>query len=517
MSLSVVALADFRKYFQGNKNAYGVHLYGAVPKAGKKEEGKGTFIKTEPVEDKMYLDHLEGKVGFGIVPVDNKGLCSFSVIDVDQYTEDTKKIVDSIYSRGLPLIPFRSKSGGLHLYTFYRQPTKAKKAVDYMQSFVSMLGLDAKTEIFPKQTKLMDGQAGSFINLPYYNVESTKQYLISKEHKGLSFEEAMKHIAEHCVSEGDMQDLADELPLQDAPPCLQAIYMSGETDFRNAYLFSLARYYKAKYGDDFEQKLLAGNELLNNPVEVSEVYKTTIASHKKRDYSYKCTDEPIVSICNKSECLKRRYGIGGEEVSELDYGEMIQWLTDPPYYEWTINEIPLKFFDESDITNQQRFRNLCLRELHKYPAKLKDSIFSGILNNALANLKVNPVDEDLSAGGFLKHYLYSYLEKRAPAQNKSQVKLGKVFKDDDRKEYVFIALEFFKFLLLKGFRTFKETEVYQRLREMGGESKTLNLGKEEGRIRGWALPYKAIEKYSILLKDEDLDVELGDKHEREPF
>ena len=382
-----------------------------------------------------------------------------------------------------------------------------------------MLSLGTKTEIFPKQSKLYSGQTGSFINLPYYNTENTKQYLISKTNEPLSFEEAMAYIEDHLLSEEDIIDLKDDLPLQDAPPCLQAIYMNGETEFRNEYLFSLARYFKTKHGDDFESKLVDANNELKEPMETDRLFKTVISSHKKRDYTYKCKIEPLVSICNKAECLRRKYGIGGGQVSELDYGRLTQYRTDPPFYEWIINSISLKFYDEQDLTSQQRFRNLCLRELHTYPARLKDSIFTGILNNGLVNLEIKELssEDDLSSGAFLKHYLYSYLEKRAHAQNKGQIKIGKVYKDEPKQAYVFMAIDFFKFLMVKGFRNFKETEVYLRLKELGGESKTYNLGKKEGRIRAWVLPYSAVENFSVVLDDEELEMNFGDKYEREPF
>ena len=113
---------QFSEIFAGNANGYGLY------------NGKGhTFVK-QPVTKKLYQQHLEGKISLGIVPITNKGNCRFGVIDFDDHKKNGIKIKDFDYASllkkikflKLPLVVFKSKSGGAHAYLFLQEWTPAK-------------------------------------------------------------------------------------------------------------------------------------------------------------------------------------------------------------------------------------------------------------------------------------------------------------------------------------------------------------------------------------------------------
>ena len=86
---------------------------------------------------------------------------------------DLKFYLNIIQEKELPLIPIKSKSGGLHLYVFTKQLVKAKIIKDFLEEVLFLFKLPINTEIFPKQTKLGDDTDGNklngnFINLPYF-------------------------------------------------------------------------------------------------------------------------------------------------------------------------------------------------------------------------------------------------------------------------------------------------------------------------------------------------------------
>ena len=393
MGITIYGLNNFRSIFTGNMESYGVHTYSNKIEKGK-EKGSNT-TKKENVTEKIFKDHLEGKKGLGIIPIQKNNTCRFAALDIDIYTKDFKVKFEAISNHNIPLFPFRSKSGGLHLYLFLSEDIKVIKIKTYMEQFRVLLGLHPNTEIFPKQSSLIEGQSGNWINLPYYNVGKTKQYLYNSAGEEVSFEEAMSKINANLQSEKSLVEFFENLPLSDGPPCLQHIYLFRNTEFRNEYLFSLARYYKTKYGDDFEQKIIDANQLLLKPIEDEvELKRTVINSHNKKDYSYRCSEEPLISICSKSNCQLRRFGIGGTEVSQLSYEDFIKYETDPPYYEWIINKKSLRFFSESEIINQLQFRVLCFRELHILPTKIKELNWVQIVNSALVNIVLHKVAED---------------------------------------------------------------------------------------------------------------------------
>ena len=352
MSITITEVELFRKYFAGNTLSKGKHIYKGQPKKGQKEEGKSFTVK-EAVTVQNYQTHLEGTEGLGIVPINNQSKCRFFVIDVDDYSGGVMKLVDKIYSNGFPLIPFQSKSKGLHIYGFLDGFYPADKVVEIAQEFLPVLGLHHNIEIFPKQTKLSTGQVGNWINLPYFSAEKGHQALILADGSLMPFMEFVYTLDSSKHSLESYAEFLSEVQLSDAPPCLQSIFYDKDTKYRNEFLFSMCRYLKSKDGDDFEFSIHKFNNELSRPVPGNEL-TALINSHKKKDYSYRCNQEPIVSCCNKRLCAKRKYGIGGDDVSELSFEDFIQHQSDPPYYEWIINGMPMKFYTETDIINQAK-------------------------------------------------------------------------------------------------------------------------------------------------------------------
>lgn len=521
MEISLTLLNEFRQLFAGNLNAYGVHVY-TETKKGEKEKGTN-YTKIEPLIDKHYKEHLEGKTGLGIVPIKEGNVCNFTVIDIDEYKKDLNSYLEIIFENNIPSFPFRSKSGGLHLYTFFDKNINVKVAKGYTSKIKSILGLNNKIEIFPKQNILVPGQTGNWINLPYYNYEDTKQYLIGKDFKPLTLIEALKEINSNLQSEDSLSQFLENIPLNDAPPCLQSIYLSKETDFRNEYLFSLAGYFKSKYGDDFEFKITGANNSLKKPLPIEELNKSIISSHKRKDYTYKCNTSPLIDLCDKEICSYRQFGIGGEEINQLSYQDFIQWATDPPYYEWVINDKSLKFYSEADIIYQQKFRMLCFRELYILPNRLKDIKWTKIINNALKNVIVKNIsaEEDISPGALFKEYLIEFLEKRSMAMNKEQILVDRVFKDPKIKGYVFKAKNFINFLLMtKKFYHYGFTEIQDKFRILKGFPKRYYISKEHGTARVWILPFSSLKLFldqGIDKKEQDIEINFEEDIKNEPF
>ncbi len=517
MSLTLLGLSDFKLLFTGNTEAYGQHIYKHTDK-GEKEKGDN-YTKISKVTEELYKDHLEGKKGLGIVPIDKNNNCRFAAIDIDVYSEDVKKYIDFIYKNNIPIFPFRSKSGGLHLYAFFEKPMKVNRVKYFMEVFKLILMLRDNTEIFPKQSILIEGQAGNWINIPYYNAYKTKQYMLDKELKPIGFELALDLIKDNLQSEEKLIEFFSNLPLSDGPPCLQSIFLWRTTDFRNEYLFSLARYYKTKHGDDFEYKLIEANALLDKPIDINRLQRTVINSNKKKDYTYKCSGEPIVSLCNKVICKSRAYGIGGEEISELSYEEFIKYASDPPYYEWKVNGEILRFFSEKDIINQSQFRVLCFRHLNLLPIKIKEINWSHIINRALENVIVKQInaEEDISVGSLFREYMIEFLEKRAPADNKEQVMIDRVFKDTEKSVYVFKPKNLIAFLFYqKQFRNYMPAQIHSKLRQLGGVPVRFRIDKTVT-TRVWELPFKSSGKFIEEKSVDDFKIDFKEEYENEAF
>ena len=159
---------QFSEIFAVNTNGYGLY------------NGKGhTFVKN-PVTKELYEQHLTGKISLGIVPIRADGKCKFGALDIDDHKNseikkdfDYKKLLEKINFLKLPLVVCRSKSGGAHCYLFLTEWVSAATVRQTLKKMSYALGYKRGTvEIFPKQDRLKSGESGSFINLPYHNMNT---------------------------------------------------------------------------------------------------------------------------------------------------------------------------------------------------------------------------------------------------------------------------------------------------------------------------------------------------------
>lgn len=505
----------FSQFFSGNPDAHGKYLPPppSEVKEGEKVKGSNSTVRGF-VERSLYERHLRGQVGLGIVPL-NKTLVKFIAIDIDIYNDiHIKKIVDTVYKNKLPLLPFKSKSGGIHLYSFFKEFVTYTKINDAIKELLPVLQAKKGTEIFPKQKKLKDTDFGNWINIPYFNFEKTRQYLIAPDFSPVPFSEALSIIDKSRMTDDEFIFYVNELPLSDAPPCLQAIYFDGNIDGRNEYLFNMAVYLKAKIGEDFDAQLHEMNNMLLEPLDEKELVSTIIQSHKKKDYSYKCQSYPCADFCNKDLCKERKYGLGNDEINDFSFEDLIQYNTEPPYYHWFINGKLLEFYSETDILNQNKFQELCVRKLHKCPNRLKDATWKRILNRALLHMTVKEIepDADLSIGSIFKFHLYEFFENRTLAENLGQILTGWVYKDKEANIYIFRIETLSNFLLQKNFKGLKVSEMRDRLSRMGAVSTRIYIDKNNKNPRVWTLPLSALEDLKIHVEG-GLNIDM-DNYER---
>ena len=117
---------DLTKYIK-------VTLLGDLNERSKKSAKYVTI--DEPVTTDLWQNHLDGKQIIGIRPEFNEK-CKWGCIDIDpadykDYSE--KKYVEIIKNHKLPLVPVKSKSGGLHLFLFLSDWADKGKVVEKLQ------------------------------------------------------------------------------------------------------------------------------------------------------------------------------------------------------------------------------------------------------------------------------------------------------------------------------------------------------------------------------------------------
>lgn len=177
-------------------------------------------------------------------------------------------------------------------------------------------------------------------------------------------EDALQYCQKKVTSIKALDLWERELPYSDAPFCVQSYYLvyNKLPDFADVYL-----------------------DAKGLPIEDKEKAEWW----KKNTAPLNCD----CAWCNKDKCIGRKYGITSNEISQLEFGELVQYTEEPVVYKWAINGSTMRFDNEVDIIHQDRFLRLCMRSLGTLPRKLKSNTWLRIINKALSNMRVIGEDD----------------------------------------------------------------------------------------------------------------------------
>ena len=174
-------VSKFKEIFLGLERAYGTFQ----PKESLREDNKA---EGETDTQKSCRGFFVGKSSkglwpsIGIFPINDEDKCRWGCIDVDEYPIDHVSIAQKIAGKNLPFIVTKSKSGGAHIFLFFKEYVNAGIVHHKIRDLASSMGL-GHCEVFPKQEKLLregnesDWEVGSFLNMPYHNgLDQTDRY-----------------------------------------------------------------------------------------------------------------------------------------------------------------------------------------------------------------------------------------------------------------------------------------------------------------------------------------------------
>ena len=262
----------FHNLFEG-----GTHGYGLIDKT----KASGYDYKHITPSFEHYLEHLEGKISLGIVPINRKGLTKFGVLDIDDHKKDKtkpavpwtkkkyQKLLDKIKFLRLPLTVSKSKSGGAHCTMFLDKFYKAGDVQHILNKFEYALGYERDyLEKFPKQDTLRPDENGNFINLPYHG--GNTRVFLDFDGNELNTSEGLLYASKRVTNESNWS----KFKLLD----------HGKSSGRNDRTFAATSFLKKHY-DDYENQVIEYNKLFNDPpIEDKELFQTVIKSNEKKDY-----------------------------------------------------------------------------------------------------------------------------------------------------------------------------------------------------------------------------------------
>lgn len=507
--------------FAGNDSVHGTH--GTPTRKGLKWEIKSTADTIRaPYTLEMWEEHLAGKRPLGVVPIREDNLCYWGSIDVDEYDINLLDIILRVEQFKLPLIPCRSKSGGLHLWLFLSEPVPAGQLQAVLRDLAAQLGL-AGCEIFPKQTQILAdrGDVGNWMVMPYYGDtykgKIQEQVGLRKNGGELTLEEFLRGAEKARISEEELALLGNRrmkqatngkrvLPgstepsqvndFSDGPVCIQNMVADGgiQRGGQSNALLQMGIYYKRANPLDWEQRLEKANHDFLVPPGSSEGLVSVLKSLRKKDYEYLCKTEPMCSHCDSSTCRTRKFGVGDggnypiiNSISKLDT-EPVIWFVDVEGHRIECST--------EQLTRYDLFHRLCVDKVGKSFAIIKTPDWFVILNAALENAIPLPAPDDIAPGGAFHELLEEFFTNRAKGLTRDDILSGRPWEDEETGRHYFRLRDLQKFLKREDVKDMSRGQITTRLRDMGGGDHGIKI---KGHTRAtWYMPVESFAKIPEL-------------------
>lgn len=464
-----------------------------------------------------FVNHVDGKMGLGVVPIQDDDTCVWAAIDIDDHDSDEDipihPVSERIATLKLPLVTCRSKSGGIHCYLFLEKPHSAARIRTFMAGWASAIGYGG-AEIFPKQGRLTVGKDnkkayGNWINLPYFGGEDTMRYAVH-DGKKLGFLKFLDLAEKMRASEADLRSLSkSEHP--DAPPCVQKMYSQGVAQgHRNEALYNIVVYLKKAHPGDYTDKAQATNgSIFNKPLPRGEMQRT-ITSASRPDCGYRCNEEPIRSLCDREVCLTRKYGITAGDFERLNtvdalpiFGGLVKYLTNPIRWEIAIDGVKVVNISTPDLLDWRKMRELIADRLTRIVPMIKGQEWERILHPLMLEARVVETPDDASIEGVIRDRAREFASKvdlTNPGQDKSERKallrgLPVVQVVDGERCVVFRGQDFINYLKRTRSEELKGVNLWFAMQGAGVFHSRMRIPetKNNDNINVWCLPVRMVQ------------------------
>ena len=495
----------FREIFRGLDRAYGVYYKGETKENGKLS-GKA-YIKKEPLLEEYYKNHLEGQdPSLGVVPIMDDSNCFWGCCDIDKYPLDFVAIIKKLKLKKIPMSVCRSKSGGAHLFLFTKQSVSATIMRNKLYEIAAYLGY-ADCEIFPKQTEIKAdrGDTGNFLNLPYHGGDESMRYAFDDKGMSLTVEEFYKHYDDIVLTPKELKEIsvADESrELKDGPPCLETLMAEGFPEgTRDNALYQYAVYAKKAFPDHWQDKISEFNHKYMDPsLSFAQVNKT-IKQHEKKEYAYKCKDQPMCSHCNSNLCRQRIHGVGPDY--EHKFGDLTKYQSDESVWFLNVDGQRLELTTDQ-LFDQSKFRKACMDNLNVLPNPMNTRDWTARIQQLLQGVEIIEMPKEVRKEGRFEQHLDNFINDQGKAMNIEEILIGKAWAEEGKIFFKMSSLE--EYLQKKRFTEFTTTQMGARIKQIGG-------GDTRKRVRGkvvymWFVPDQSVD---------DINLDLPSMKEELPF
>ena len=402
------------------------------------------FIKREKITDELWQEHIDGKEpALGVIPINENNECRWGCIDVDEYNLDHLSLMRNIKGLGFPLVTFRSKSGGAHLFLFASEFIPASLMQSKLKSMSEALGYGG-SEIFPKQTVIHvdKGDTGNFLNLPYHSGIRGLRYTFEAGGRAASLESFYSIYDEWVQTREEIEQITvkEKTEVKESfkqgPPCLNTLAEQGFGEgSRNNALFNIAVYCKKAHADDWENQVGQYNQKYMDPPLSYQEVQLVIKSVTRKGYDkYRCKEQPICGVCNAAKCRTKKYGVGFEEEQMPELDTLTKIKSNPP--QWFLNvsgsRVELK---TEQLHNPNLFAVAVLEQANVVSPIPKAKDWREVhLKMLMQNLQEIEPLESLDPINQIVNLLYDFTVNRPAARTKEDM-LNKMSWTDDGHTY----------------------------------------------------------------------------------
>lgn len=483
--------------FAGYQDGYGVSIVNNDHIEGTKRGAK-SFWKHEKLTDEVWKAHAEGRTSIGVSPLGDKSKIRWGAIDIDEYTIQLVDLIDKIESNNLPIVLFRSKSGGAHLFVFFTEAINAKIAREAMSNMATIMGFPG-VEIFPKQDKRSENLPyGNWINIPYFNAEETDRYAIDKNGNAVLAEHFKDHLFEKRIGKQAVEYFAnlkvnvnapkeENEPLKGGPPCLNKLIVEGfPPNTRNNSLFNFGVYAKKAAPQRWKEYVTKFNEEYISPSLETKEVNNIIRSLDVNDYNYKCNDVPIVNVCNKARCMSCQFGIRATDEMPA-FGRLQKTLSDPPLWSVSIVDGGEVELTTEELQSPRLFQKKALEAFNIITPIPKPEEWRMIIKGLLDNLKVVEIPDDTNPKDMVIIHLWEYLEGRVQAKERKELLAGKPWEND--KKHHFSMKSFKRYLTQMKFNALPDNKITTIVKNIKGlQHRFMNIQGKGMNL--WVLPVR---------------------------
>ena len=262
----------------------------------------------------------------------------------------------------------------------------------------------------------------------------------------------------------------------------------------------MAVYYKKKFPDNFEDMVQKANAYHFEPMLGTKEVENIIKSANKKDFFYKCNDSPCVQLCNKSECYKRRYGIGNsgaanyvvfDNLTKHVALDSVRWYVD-------IQGTRIQVTTE-ELFNQRLLQRKIADSTTKRFQPMKEEKWGEILDQLFKTCETIDDPEDASKQGQFKRLVIKWLNSKTLGDKKTDlIGFHNSYVDSESKRVFFRSPDLFNYLRNAKFQ-YLEQDIYHWLKDhLNGENKTVRIDKDQT-AACWSIPSSYLNAKQDLL------------------